>query len=98
MGSDSTTEAIIINMTDTPVIARRLDLNALLQKKSHFLFGPRQSGKSFLIRHTLPNTRVYNLLDAEMFLALSQRPARMVERVPVDEPFPCSVVKPGSII
>lgn len=66
---------------DTPVIARRLDLNALLQKKSHFLFGPRQSGKSFLIRHTLPNTRVYNLLDAEVFLALSQRPTRMNEEI-----------------
>jgi predicted AAA+ superfamily ATPase len=66
---------------DTPVIARRLDLNALLRQKSHFLFGPRQSGKSFLIRQTLANTRVYNLLDAEVFLALNQRPTRIGEEI-----------------
>ena len=66
---------------DPPIIPRRLDLNSLLEKKSHFLFGPRQSGKSFLIRHTLPKTRVYNLLDAEVFLALSQRPARLSEEI-----------------
>jgi uncharacterized protein len=71
--------------TDPPVIARRLDLNALVQKKSPFLFGPRQSGKSFLIRHTLPNVRVYNLLDAEVFLALSQRPTRMSEEIGAGE-------------
>jgi len=74
-----------MNVKNTAVIARRLDLAELLGKKSHFLFGPRQSGKSFLIRHTLPRTRVYNLLDAEVFLALSQRPARMSEEIGKDE-------------
>jgi len=66
-----------MHATKSPVIARRLDLNGLLQKKSHFLFGPRQSGKSFLIRHALPDLRVFNLLDTEVFLALSQRPTRL---------------------
>ncbi len=65
----------------SPVIARQLDLNALLRQKSHFLFGPRQSGKSFLIRQTLPATRIYNLLDSEVFLALNQRPARIGEEI-----------------
>ncbi len=74
-----------MNDTELPVITRRLDLTALLDKKSHFLFGPRQSGKSFLIRHTLPNTRVYNLLDSEVFLALSQRPARLGEEIGKNE-------------
>ena len=31
-------------------IERVLDLPSLLQKKSHFLFGPRQTGKTSLIR------------------------------------------------
>ena len=66
-------------------IPRRMDLNSLLAKKSHFLFGPRQTGKSFLIRHTLPKTRVYSLLEAEVFLALSQRPARLSEEIPKHE-------------
>lgn len=70
-----------MSATDTPAIVRKLDLNALLKQKSHFLFGPRQSGKSYLIRETLANTRVYNLLDAEVFLALNQRPARMGEEI-----------------
>lgn len=74
-----------MNDTHVPIIPRRLCLAALLDQKSHFLFGPRQSGKSFLIRHTLPGVRVYNLLDAEVFLALSQRPSRLVEEVGEDE-------------
>jgi predicted AAA+ superfamily ATPase len=31
-------------------VHRLLDLPLLLEKKSHFLFGPRQTGKTFLIR------------------------------------------------
>jgi predicted AAA+ superfamily ATPase len=67
--------------TPPPYIARKLDLVALLRRKSHFLLGPRQTGKSSLVRHTLGKTRVYNLLDTEVFLALSQRPARLVEEL-----------------
>ena len=48
----------------SPVLRRLLDLPALLQKKSHFLLGPRQTGKTFLIRHSLPDARVYDLLDS----------------------------------
>jgi len=32
-----------------PVISRVLDLAGLLAKKSHFLFGPRQTGKTFYL-------------------------------------------------
>ena len=60
-----------------PYIARDLDLPALLAKKSHFLFGPRQTGKSFLIRRTLPAARVYDLLDTEVYLSLSREPGRL---------------------
>lgn len=64
-----------------PHIARQLDLPRLLAKKSHFLFGPRQTGKSYWIRHTLPDARVYDLLDTATYLALSQRPGRLGEEL-----------------
>jgi predicted AAA+ superfamily ATPase len=64
-----------------PYIKRLVDLNALLNKKSHFLLGPRQTGKTFLIRHTLEDVRVYDLLDAETYLALSQNPKRISEEL-----------------
>ena len=75
-----------IPLPSPPVIGRSLDLNALLANKSHFLFGPRQTGKSFLIRQTLPKARVYDLLDTSTFLALSQRPQRIAEELPSGTP------------
>lgn len=64
-----------------PVISRLADLPAWLEKKSHFLFGPRQTGKTFLIRRVLPRARVYDLLDSSVYLALSQRPGRLEEEL-----------------
>lgn len=64
-----------------PYIERLVDLNVLLDKKSHFLLGPRQTGKTFLIRHTLKNVRVYDLLDAKTYLALSRNPGRISEEL-----------------
>ncbi|MBI2892235.1 MAG: ATP-binding protein [Deltaproteobacteria bacterium] len=58
-----------------------LDLRRLLAAKSHFLLGPRQTGKSFLIRHALPDVRVYDLLDAPTFLSLSQSPTRIEQEL-----------------
>jgi uncharacterized protein len=63
------------------VIERILDLPGLIRKKSHFLFGPRQTGKSFLIRRTLPGVRLYDLLDHATYLALGQRPQRIGEEL-----------------
>jgi len=62
-------------------IGRSLDLPALLAKKSHFLFGPRQTGKSSLIRHTLRGVRIYDLLDTSAYLALSQNPGRIAQEL-----------------
>jgi predicted AAA+ superfamily ATPase len=46
--------------------------------KSCFLFGPRQTGKSMLIRETLPKgTPVYELLDHRLWMDLSVDPTRM---------------------
>jgi uncharacterized protein len=53
----------------------------LAGRKSLFLLGPRQTGKTALVRHALPSARVYDLLDTDVFLALSQRPARLGEEL-----------------
>jgi len=53
-------------------INRILDLDTILKSKSCFLFGPRQTGKSSLIRETLQQHKAYNLLDSDTFLTLSQ--------------------------
>lgn len=62
-------------------VPRTLDLAAKLRTKSHFLFGPRQTGKSTLVRHELPDARLYNLLDTNAYLSLSRRPALIREEL-----------------
>jgi len=69
------------HVVPTPVIERLPDVRRWLQKKSYFLFGPRQTGKTFLIRHVLPKVRVYDLLDSSVYLSLSQRPSRLAEEL-----------------
>ena len=64
-----------------PYLERTLNLNALLDKKSHFLLGPRQTGKSFLVAHALKGVRVYDLLDTTVYLALSQKPERLSQEI-----------------
>ena len=68
-----------------PTIERLVDLNALLAQKSHFLLGPRQTGKTFLIRHKLENARVYDLLDSEIYLTLSRHPRRISEEIQAND-------------
>ena len=66
---------------DTVWIPRWLDLPGLLRKRSYFLLGPRQTGKTALIRHLLPTVRVYDLLDTSVYLALSRAPGRIAEEI-----------------
>lgn len=54
--------------------SRVLNLNDLLKKKSHFLFGARSTGKSTLIEMQLSTAKVYDLLDAEVYRKLLVRP------------------------
>jgi predicted AAA+ superfamily ATPase len=59
------------------MIPRLLNIRDLVSDRSYFLFGPRQTGKSCLVRETLKDCKVYNLLDSETFLKLSQSPSRI---------------------
>jgi predicted AAA+ superfamily ATPase len=77
-----TTDMTIYNQENKhPYLERTLNLHALLDKKSHFLLGPRQTGKSFLIAHSLKGIRVYDLLDTTVYLALSQKPERLAQEI-----------------
>ena len=62
-------------------VERVLNLPSLLQRKSHFLFGPRQTGKTSLIRHSLKGVRTYDLLDNSLYLSLSQDPGRIAQEI-----------------
>ena len=62
-------------------VPRLLDLPSLLKRKSHFLLGPRQTGKTALIGRTLKNLRVYDLLDTSVYLALSHSPGRIAQEL-----------------
>src|SRR2546429_506116 len=67
------------------VVPRVLDLAALVAKKSHFLLGPRQTGKSHLLQRALPQARVYDLLNHGVYLDLSARPSRLEEELTPDD-------------
>lgn len=48
-------------------------------EKSIFLLGPRQTGKSTLLRRELPDARFVDLLEADTFRELATRPERLRE-------------------
>lgn len=60
-------------------IARRLDVADVLKSKSCFLFGPRQCGKTSLVRETLPGACVFDLLSGDTFRRLARNPGYMEE-------------------
>jgi len=62
-------------------VERQLDIHSLLEKRSCFLLGPRQTGKTSLIRNLLPDVRCYDLLDSATYLTLSSRPGRLAEEI-----------------
>jgi predicted AAA+ superfamily ATPase len=53
---------------------RALPLATLVRQKSIFLLGPRQTGKSTLLRHLFPTARYFDLLEADTFRMLSTYP------------------------
>ncbi|HLD44193.1 MAG TPA: ATP-binding protein [bacterium] len=72
---------------------RTLKLDELLKKKSFFLFGPRSTGKTFLINKQFSSdTPVISLLDSEYFLRLSQEPQLLEQILLVNGSMPDTVV------
>jgi predicted AAA+ superfamily ATPase len=67
--------------TGDGLVHRAADLAAWMARKSHFLLGPRQTGKSHLIRQALPKAKVFDLLDSSVYLSLSQSPGRLAEEI-----------------
>lgn len=61
---------------------RILDLETLLQHKSLFLFGARQTGKSTLLHQRFPDAVYFDLLEADTFRELTARPEYMRQTIP----------------
>jgi predicted AAA+ superfamily ATPase len=60
---------------------RILDLRQEAGKRSVFLFGPRQTGKTSLIKRLFPEAVRYDLLRADVFLRITQRPQLIREEL-----------------
>ena len=67
-----------------PIVPRYLDARSILERRSCFLFGPRQTGKSTLIRRQLDAHPIYSLLDQTLFVRLSRNPALIREALTGD--------------
>jgi predicted AAA+ superfamily ATPase len=66
------------------IFERILNITEEAGKKSIFLFGPRQTGKTFLLNRLFPGSPVYSLLKADEFLRISQRPQVIREEIAVN--------------
>ncbi|MCC6954566.1 MAG: ATP-binding protein [Deltaproteobacteria bacterium] len=62
-------------------IPRVLELEPLLKSRSVLLLGPRQTGKSWLLREQLPEAKRFNLLQSDLFLSLSASPKLLRDSV-----------------
>lgn len=62
-------------------LPRLLPLQEEASKKSIFLFGPRQTGKTTLLRRLFPKSPYYNLLHSDLFFRLSARPSLLREEL-----------------
>lgn len=78
----STTRSLILYL---PRIIRE-KVERTLQEKSVLLLGPRQTGKSSLLRHELQPDKVVNLLDQSTYLTLTRRLSSLRESLkPTDK-------------
>lgn len=60
---------------------RALEISNALKRKSVFLLGPRQTGKSTLLRARFPDARYVDLLEADTFRELSAFPESLRQRM-----------------
>ena len=64
---------------------RVLDLPELVKHRSLFLLGPRQTGKSTLLRQTFPEARYVDLLEADTFREFSAYPETLRQSLRPDQ-------------
>lgn len=67
------------------MFTRVLGLHDLLAHSSLFLFGPRQTGKSTLLRTLFPRAKFYDLLEADTFRELSAAPELIRQRLQAED-------------
>ncbi len=67
------------------MFTRILGLTDLLVHSSVFLFGPRQTGKSTLLRTLFPRAKFYDLLEADTFRELSAAPELIRQRLQAED-------------
>ena len=60
---------------------RVLDMQGLSARKSFFLFGPRSTGKTTLLRKQFPADATINLLRSAEYLPLAENPSLLAQRV-----------------
>ncbi|RMG44654.1 MAG: ATP-binding protein [Candidatus Dadabacteria bacterium] len=60
---------------------RILNISRILEQRSVFLFGPRQTGKTTYLKKYYPDSVYYNLLEADVFRDLSLRPELIRQRL-----------------
>ncbi len=58
---------------------RILDPRTLARRKSIFLFGPRSTGKTTLLRSHFDDRSIINLLRSAVFLSLSRNPSQLAD-------------------
>ena len=63
------------------VYARALDVRGLATRKSLFLFGPRSTGKTTLLRAQFDARAIVDLLRSSVYLPLAEHPSRLREIV-----------------
>jgi uncharacterized protein len=66
-------------------IDRIIDLIPVLHDKSCFLFGPRQTGKTWIIKNRLQRYAYFNLLDTNTYAKFAYNPGMLKELIGSDE-------------
>ena len=73
-------------------IHRLLNIKQLVKKKSHFLFGPRGTGKSSLIKHDLGDEAlIVDLLHSEIYMRLMENSSKLESMIELN-PKPIVVI------
>lgn len=65
--------------------ARNIKLYPLLKESSYFLFGPRATGKSSLLKLEFKDFKIFNLLDSDTYDELLRRPKALSEKISTDD-------------